>query len=355
VEIVEIGAGGGSIAWVDEAGGLHVGPRSAGAEPGPACYGRGGTEPTLTDANLVAGRLDPGYFLGGTMPLDADAAGRALAGLGARLGVDARTAARGVLRFAIAQMAHALRLVTVRRGLDPRDFTFIAYGGAGPLHAALLARELGISRTLIPPAPGHFSAFGMLLGDFRADAVCTHLGTPDAASMATAFADLEREASAELEEEAGERRIERFAQLRYLGQEHSLEIALPPEPVDSALLEHMRADLDRASEEHYAFSLPDSPIEVVALRVSVSASAGDIGWLHEPVVTGARLVPREVDLADHGGVRAAEVVERSELDVGTALDGPCVVEEPATTILVLPGQRVRADELGNLVIEEVSS
>ena len=146
VEIVEVGAGGGSIAWVDEAGGLHVGPRSAGAEPGPACYGRGGEEPTLTDANLVAGRLDPEYFLGGAMSLDVDAAHRSLARLGERMGVDAGTAARGVLRYLVAQMSHALRLVTLRRGHDPRDFTFVAFGGAGPLHAALLARELSASR-----------------------------------------------------------------------------------------------------------------------------------------------------------------------------------------------------------------
>ena len=165
VEIVEIGTGGGSIASVDEAGGLHVGPRSAGAEPGPACYGRGGEEPTLTDANLVAGRLDPEYFLGGTMRLDVDAAHRSLTRLGGSMGVDAATAARGVLRYVVAQMSHALRLVTLRRGHDPRDFTFVAFGGAGPLHAALLARELGVARTVIPPAPGHFSALGMLLGD----------------------------------------------------------------------------------------------------------------------------------------------------------------------------------------------
>jgi N-methylhydantoinase A len=355
VEIVELGAGGGSIAWVDAAGGLHVGPVSAGAEPGPACYARGGTEPTLTDANLVAGRLDPDYFLGGTMLLDPEAALKALADLGEALGVDAASAARGVLRYSVAQMAHALRLVTVRRGLDPRDFTFVAYGGAGPLHAALLARELGIGRTLIPPAPGHFSAFGMLLGDFRADAVRTHLGEPEPAAMAAELERLEREASAELEDEAGERRTERFAQLRYLGQEHTLEVPLPPGPVDAALLARARADFDRASEEAYAFSLPESSIEVVALRVAASASAGDVGWVHEARSDGARLRPREVDFDRYGGVLTAEVVERAELDAGSSLDGPCVVEEPATTTLVLPGQRVRADELGNLVIEEMEA
>src|SRR5581483_4218324 len=176
IDVAEVGAGGGSIAWVDEAGGLHVGPRSAGAEPGPACYALGGEEPTVTDANLVAGRLDAEFFLGGSMRLDPDAAWRALERLGARLRVSAEEAARGVLRLAIAQMAHALRLVSVRRGHDPRDFTFVAYGGAGPLHAALLARELGVTRTVIPPAPGNFSAFGMLLSEIRSDAVRTHVG-----------------------------------------------------------------------------------------------------------------------------------------------------------------------------------
>ena len=177
VEIIEIGAGGGSIVWSDRAGGLHVGPRSAGADPGPACYGRGGAEPTLTDANLLLGRLDPDYFLGGTMPLDADAAGQALTALGRQVGTDGPSAARGGLRYAVAQMSHALRLVTLRRGHDPRDFVFVAYGGAGPLHAALLARELGISRTVIPPGPGHFSAFGMLVSPVRGEAIRTVVGS----------------------------------------------------------------------------------------------------------------------------------------------------------------------------------
>ncbi len=176
VEIIEIGAGGGSIVWSDSAGGLHVGPRSAGADPGPACYGRGGSEPTLTDANLLLGRLDPDYFLGGTRKLDVSAAEKALAGLGRQVGADASSVARGVLRYAVAQMSHALRLVTLRRGHDPRDFVFVAYGGAGPLHAALLARELGISRTVIPPGPGHFSAFGMLASPLRGEAVRTVVG-----------------------------------------------------------------------------------------------------------------------------------------------------------------------------------
>ena len=351
VEIVEIGAGGGSIAWVDEAGGLHVGPRSAGAEPGPACYGRGGEEPTLTDANLVAGRLDPEYFLGGAMPLDIDAAHRSLARLGERMGVDAATAARGVLRYVIAQMSHALRLVTLRRGHDPRDFTFVAFGGAGPLHASLLARELGVARTVIPPAPGHFSALGMLLGDLRADAVRTHVGALEPAAIGPLFDELEAEAAGELEREAGTHRTERFARLRYVGQEHTLEVALGDGPIDADLLTRLRERFDAASEETYAFRLT-TRVELVEARVSVSAARDEpIEWLAAPT-QAPELRPRDVDLDQHGGVQRADVVERRSLESGARLAGPCIVEEPATTVLVLPGQSVTVDELANLVIEE---
>jgi N-methylhydantoinase A len=351
VEIVEIGAGGGSIAWVDEAGGLHVGPRSAGAEPGPVCYDLGGTEPTLTDANLVAGRLDPEYFLGGTMRLDLDAATASLARLGERLGVEPRDAARGTLRFAVAQMAHALRLVTLRRGLDPRDFTFVAYGGAGPLHASVLARELGITRTVIPPAPGHFSAFGMLLGELRADAVRTHVGPLEPTSLAMLFAELQKEAEAALEEATACLEVHRFAQLRYVGQEHTLEIPLGSGPIDEGLLARLRADFDHRSEEAYAFSLT-VPVEIVAGLVSVAAPAAPVEWGTSPPASSHTFEPREVDCDLHGGVVTAEVWPRSALEEGEVLLGPCIVEEQASTTLVLPGQRVTKDTLGNLVVEE---
>jgi N-methylhydantoinase A len=354
VEIVEIGAGGGSIASVDEAGGLHVGPRSAGAEPGPACYGRGGDEPTLTDANLLAGRLDPEYFLGGTMHLDVDAAHRSLSRLGERMGVDAVSAASGVLRYVVAQMSHALRLVTLRRGHDPRDFTFVAFGGAGPLHAALLARELGVARTVIPPAPGHFSALGMLLGDLRADAVRTHVGPLDAASIRPLFDELRTDTEVELEAEAGDRRVQRFARLRYVGQEHTLEVPLGDGAIDADLLARLRDDFDDASEETYAFRL-GTPVEIVEARVSVSAAHDEsVEWSTEPT-PAPKLRPRDVDLDQHGGVRRSHVVERRSLAAGDRLSGPCVVEEPATTVLVLPGQTVTVDELANLVIQEEPS
>jgi N-methylhydantoinase A len=350
VEIVEIGAGGGSIARVDEAGGLHVGPLSAGAEPGPACYGRGGEEPTLTDANLVAGRLDPTYFLGGTMPLDRNAAERALERLGTRLGVGARDAARGLLRVATEQMADALRLVTVRRGLDPRDFVMVAYGGAGPIHAGTLARRLGVARTVIPPGPGHLSALGMLLSDLRSDAVRTHVGPLEAERVAPLFEELEKEARDELERQDPDLRVERAAELRYVGQEHALEVPLDDGPIDEGSIGRLRDRFDRRMEEAYAFRL-SVPVEIVSARVSVSARAPELHW------EVSREAPRSfearsIDLDEHGGERTAEVVDRAALKPGDPIRGPCVIEEPASTTLVLPGQLAAADELGNLVLSE---
>jgi N-methylhydantoinase A len=356
VEIVEIGAGGGSIAWADDAGGLHVGPRSAGAQPGPACYGRGGTEPTLTDANLVAGRIDPDYFLGGAMTLDEGAAMRALSTLGARLGADGRAVARGVIRYAVAQMSHALRLVTLRRGYDPRDFAFVAYGGAGPLHAALLARELGMVRTIIPQGPGHFSAFGMLAGPLRADAVQTVVGPLDEIDLGAAFARAKDAATAELgAQAAGRPGLTRYAELRYQGQEHTLEVAIPAETdlASAAGRAELRSAFDRRCLEAYAFRL-DVPLEVVAVRVSAVAPMPAVQWSGGDAAGGAGPADssRLVDLDVHGGVARVPVIGRSELAGGGRLAGPCVVEEPAATTLVLPGQSVYCDGMGNLVIEE---
>jgi N-methylhydantoinase A len=240
----------------------------------------------------------------------------------------------------------------LRRGHDPRDFTFVAYGGAGPLHAAVLARELGVARTVIPPAPGHFSAFGMLLGDFRADAVRTHVGALDPRSLRDVFDALETEASAELEAEGGERTVERFARLRYVGQEHAVEVPLAAGPLDDELLARLRSDFDAASEETYAFHLPDAPVEIVEARVSVSAQREHaVEWITD-AGPGRSLRPRDVDYDRYGGVQRAEVVERRSLGSGDAVPGPCIVEEPATTVLVLPDQTVHADDLGNLIIED---
>jgi len=356
VEIIEIGAGGGSIVWSDAARGLHVGPRSAGADPGPACYGRGGTEPTLTDANLLLGRLDPDYFLGGTRLLEVGAAEKALALLGRQTGTDAQSVACGVLRYAVAQMSHALRLVTLRRGHDPRDFVFVAYGGAGPLHAALLARELGISRTVIPPGPGHFSAFGMLASPLRGEAVRTVVGPLDKIGLAAAFVPVEQAALAEL----GARgdlcpekiEIARYAELRYGGQEHTLEVPVP----DAAALDNIRAAFEQRCLDNYSFRL-DAPLEVVSLRVSATWPAAEISWTDQSS-PGPRPPGRTrlVDLDPYGAPQEIPVLLRADLAATPTkqhwVAGPCVIEEPAATTLVLPGQAARQDEAGNLILEE---
>jgi N-methylhydantoinase A len=348
VEIVEIGAGGGSIVWSDSAGGLHVGPRSAGADPGPACYGRGGSEPTLTDANLLLGRLDPDYFLGGTRKLDVGAAEKALAGLARQVGADPSSVARGVLRYAVAQMSHALRLVTLRRGHDPRDFVFVAYGGAGPLHAALLARELGISRTVIPPGPGHFSAFGMLASPLRGEAVRTVVGPLDAIDLAAAFTAVEEAALAELADgsDAGHAELSRYAELRYAGQEHTLEVPVP----DPAALDYVRAAFERRCVDNYSFRL-DAPLEVVSLRVGATLPTAEISWTDQSS-PGPRppASTRLVDLDPYGTQEEIPVLVRAEL--ASWVGGPCVIEEPAATTLVLPGQAARQDGSGNLILEE---
>jgi N-methylhydantoinase A len=257
-----------------------------------------------------------------------------------------------VIRYAVAQMSHALRLVTLRRGYDPRDFTFVAYGGAGPLHAALLARELGITRTIIPPGPGHFSAFGMLAGPLRADAVQTVVGPLAETDLAAAFAAAQEAALAELEADAAE--ITRYAELRYQGQEHTLEVPVPDGAPDVAgdWLAELRSVFERRCVEAYAFRL-DVPLEVVTVRVSAAAPTPGVHWPGDDASwPGPAASVREIDLDAHGGVARVPVIGRAELAGAGPRDGPCVIEEPAATTLVLPGQAVSSDEMGNLVIEE---
>lgn len=350
VDIIEIGAGGGSIAWVDDAGGLHVGPQSAGADPGPVCYARGGTSPTLTDANLLTGRLDPDYFLGGKHRLDVKAAEAALATLGERLGVDAAEAARGILRLCVAQMANALRLVTLRRGHDPRDFTFIAFGGNGPLHAPLLAHELGIRTTVVPTGPGHFSAFGMLAGGLAGHSIQTHVAPLDDVDLPELLEGVREAARAELGSTNQAPEFEYFLELRHRGQEHTLEV---PVPVGEGhqLLAELREEFHKRSFETYALKL-ELPLELVSLRAVAKVPAPHFSWLgHEEDSAPARSGRRWVDFDAYGGVLETAIVDRRSI-TATPTSGPCIVEEPACTTLVLPGHTVRTDELENLIVED---
>jgi N-methylhydantoinase A len=355
VDIVEIGAGGGSIAWFDEGGALRVGPKSAGADPGPASYGRGGTLPTVTDAMLIAGVIDPTTFLDGRLRLDVQLARAAYLPIAARLGVTIEEAAAGVIRLVNEYTIDALKLVSVRRGFDPRDFTLVAFGGGGPMHAAALAGELGVKQVVIPPLPGTFSAWGMLMTDPRVDLTRTRVMTlADGASEAIeeAFVALEAEAGSALTDQgfaAGDIRHRRALDMRYHGQEHTVRLALEHNSTGDDLERAFHA----AHRKHYTFALEGTAIEVVNFRITSHVDLprpirGRVTGSEFASSNGAAIGERPIDV--DGQRVSARVYRRSSLVPGFAGDGPAIIEEASSTTLVLPGQRFRADEFGNLVI-----
>jgi N-methylhydantoinase A len=357
VDIVEIGAGGGSIAWIDPAGALKVGPHSAGADPGPACYGWGGKEPTLTDANVVARRINADYFLGGRIRLDVARAETALAPLAEALGVDVEDAALGVIRIANANMMHLLKLVSVRRGRDPRDFAIVAFGGGGSMHASALAAELKVPRVIVPPHPGHFSAWGMLASDLRHDAVQTRFARTDgldADELAGLWQGLEQRLLATFADEGREPEQVTFlrsADMRYAGQEHTVNV-----PLSNGAFGDAREEIERRFHElHdqlYTFR-QTSPIEFVNFRLTAFSAVQKPQLPRLPLngdVEEALKDTREVDFDEHGR-HDASAYERARLGAGAELEGPAVIEEPAASTVVFPGQRLRVDEYGNLIIE----
>lgn len=362
VDVVEVGAGGGSIAWIDAGGALHVGPRSAGADPGPACYGLGGTDPTVTDANLVTGRLSAEYFLGGRMRLDVAGARRAIQKIAEPIGLSTTDTALGILRLANANMQAAFERVSVERGHDPRDFALVASGGAGGLHGPLLARELRMRKVIVPRAPGQFSAWGMLMTDLRHDAIRTHVMPCDPKSVQEirdTFSELEREATAQFGAESfpAERlSTERFLDLRYNGQEHTVRTPVTASDLDESALETVVDTFHRLHEQAYSFR-QDDPVEIVNFHV-VEWGAVDhprIALLdaRDRTVSSARKGARPVVFEDAGTARS-QVFERDLLPVGEPIDGPAIVEELACTTIVCPGQRLHVDKYGNLVITEVN-
>jgi len=358
-DIVEVGAGGGSIAWIDAGGALHVGPRSAGADPGPACYGLGGTEPTVTDANLVTGRLNADYFLGGRMRLDTGKAERAVAAIAEAFGLSVTETALGILRLANANMQAALERVSVERGYDPRDFALVAAGGAGGLHASMLARELRMRKVIVPRAPGQFSAWGMLMTDLRHDFIRTRVTPCDQESLdeiRETFRDLERAAMAQFEEESfavSRVSAERFLDLRYRGQEHTVRTPVPASGLDEAVEDVLEA-FHRLHEQAYAFR-QDDPVEIVNFHV-VGWGAVDHPSIAAREAYGHGLSPAEKGerpvVFEDGGAASSRVFERDLLPVGESIVGPAVVEEPACTTIVCPDQRAIVDPFGNLVITE---
>jgi N-methylhydantoinase A len=361
VDIVEVGNGGGSIAWIDPAGGLKVGPQSAGALPGPACYGQGGAEPTVTDANLIVGRIDPEYFLGSGMRLQRDQAAAAImAKIAKPLGMSLEEAALGILTIANFNMSLAVRAVSVEKGYDPRDCVLVPSGGGGALHATAIARELAVPRVIIPPMPAHFSAVGMLLADLKHDYVQTfvhELGETSGGQIADAFAGLEKSATDTLREEgAGPEQIQlrRFLDMRYRGQEYTLAVPLTEDLRAIRDFNAIRSRFDQLHQEHYGHSAPKEPVMMVNLRLSALGRFDN----RLPLAAAAR--------DGDGGVRGkrpvifvdrpmqSPIYLRSGFKAGDRLDGPAVIEELGATILLYPGDRMEVNEFGHLVIEVVS-
>lgn len=355
VAVESIGAGGGSIAWVDRAGALRVGPHSAGAEPGPACYGRGGEEPTVTDAYVVLGLLDPEGTLGG-LHLQRDRAWKAVERIGQRFGLSAPEAAAGIVEIATATMGRAVRLVSVQRGVDPRHLVLVAYGGAGPLHAGRLAARTGMPRVLVPPYSSLFSAYGCLVADLRYDAGRTlrfRLDDTQRVIWEDAFRRMESQLLLQMADEGlptEEALLSRAMDLRYVGQNYELEIPVEP-GMGSETIRHRFTDQHRRQYEYAT----DEPIEGVALRVTATVPSGDAedGTLRQDAA--APQIPRpvttrEVYVYGHGWVRAP-VYRRDEVGPGTEVVGPALVEDRWSTLLVEPGHVLRTGPEGVLWVE----
>jgi len=375
VDIVEIGAGGGSTAWFDKAGLLKVGPLSAGADPGPACYGQGGTAPTVTDAKLITGVINADYFAGGQFDLDEAKARRAMETVAEGLGVSVEEAAVAVIRTMEANMINALKLVSIQRGHDPRDFVLVLGGGGGPMHGAQLGRDLGVKKIIVPLYPGLFSAWGMLATEPRRDFMQTALQRAEHLSdgvIGDLFAGLKRQAEEYFQTDANvaaaEITFDSRIDLRYLGQEHSVTVPVTSGGEGSSggegakegdgegeTVEQILSAFHDAHEKTYTFRLDDTPVEFVTFRLSATAHVPrpEIKKLTTEgrSLKAALKSPRQVDFAGDGRHEAA-IYERGKLPPGAELEGPLIVEEATATTLVHPKQKLRVDEFGFLHISD---
>jgi N-methylhydantoinase A len=358
-----IGSGGGSIAWIDAGGGLRVGPHSAGSYPGPVCYQRGGTEPTATDAIAVLGYINPDWFADGTMTLDVEASRNALRALGERLGLSMIEAANGVYRILVSQMADAIKLVTIKKGVDPRDFTLLSFGGGGGMFSAAVARSLGIREVLVPRSPGTLSAFGLLVSNFEVDKVVSHFvkspGPYDLADVETAYQAMEAEGRVELTREGLEGaaiHFRRSADIRYGGQAYEIETPVLDGTFDEAALAELKESFHHRHSEVYGYSDRNRDIEIVALRCVIfqrpeetppELIIGDLPKEGTPTPVGHRRAVFETV-----GEVDCPVYRRDTLPVGSAVPGPCIIEQADTTTVVLRGQTANVDEAGNMFIRE---
>ncbi|SOC81861.1 N-methylhydantoinase A [Ensifer adhaerens] len=357
VDLVEIGNGGGSIAWVDNFGKLHVGPQSAGAMPGPAAYGRGGTKATTTDANLWLGRINRDYFCGGDVIADMAAAETALSELGAKLGTNPDDVARGIIRIANNNMVNALKLVSLNRGHDPRDFTLVAFGGGGAMHAVALGQELGVKKVVIPAGASVFSAWGMMMSDLRRDYFVTRLAdlkTGAGAVIEGLFKETEALALRQFGAEgigADKVKFLRYGKFRYQNQEHTTEVLVGSDISDAKLAE-IEAAFHETYEREYTYRLK-APVELVGIHVVASAEVGKLTMQEKPKGTTPASAgvkgERKVDYALEG-IHTATIYDGTKLKPGMNFSGPAVIEDPGTTVVIHPGNRVEIDGFGNIHI-----
>jgi N-methylhydantoinase A len=365
LDINTVSAGGGTIARVEQTAGLHqvrVGPDSAGALPGPVCYGQGGQDPTITDADLTLGYLNPDNFVGGGLRLDRAAAVEAIARkIAAPLGLDPLRAAAGIVRIIDVKMQEAVKAISTRRGYDLREFTLVAFGGAGPVHASRVARELGMARVLVPLYPGCTSALGLLTADVRHDYVRSKLdrvATLDLTAANAIFAELEAQARAELAAEgfgAAELRLERHLDFRYAGQGYEVRVPAPDAALTAETLAATRRAFDQLHEQQFGHAAPEEPAEIVNYRV--------VGYGLVPKVELPTFAPASAPAEDaHVGTRrayfgelgaeiACPIYDRAHLAPGHTLTGPCIIEQLDSTTVVLPEQSLRVDAYGNLILE----
>jgi len=354
IDVVEVGAGGGSIAWRDDVGALKVGPQSAGADPGPICYRGGGTEPTITDANVVLGRLDPDNFLGGQMKLDADGARRGIKKkIADPLKLDTVAAAQAIVEIAIAKMSLAVREVSVAKGYDPRDFALVASGGAGPLHVVAIARELHIPKVVVPLYPSHFSALGMLLADERHDFIRTFysdLASVDFATLAKIHHEMVAEATASLRHAAdAERQI--HLDLRYVGQEFTLQVPVTLEQLQAGDWRNIRAAFDALYEHRYAHHSPDEPVEMVNIRLAMIGKRPKLTFPR--LAAGGSPKParrREVYFSDPRKPLPCPVFAREALGAGSEVAGPALIQEHGTTTVLFERDTCTVAPSGELII-----
>jgi len=362
IDVVTVGAGGGSIAWISPEGTLKVGPQSAGADPGPVCYGKGGAEPTITDAHVFLGRIPP-HLLGGEIPLDADSARQTIDSLAAKLGRSVEECATGILEISAWNQANALRQVSVKRGLDVRDFTLVTFGGSGPLLACRLVDILGLAGVLVPPNPGNVSAFGLLTVDVRNDYVRTHVVRHDRLDhdrLSAVYAELLADADAALEREgfpSPERRFLRTADLRYYGQAFEVRVDVGDGDLDADLTSTVALAFHDEHRRLYGYDFADDsgqPVEWVNVRVT------GVGPIRSPEVVPigdgsgaetARTGTRRAHFDDWGDVAT---YDRSRLGTGDTIDGPAVIEEFGSTVPLHPGFRAEVDRYGNLRIERAT-